>query len=848
MRTKIYINNTQIDVTDEISLSFTYNIVDVRTPENRQANYSKTITIPASKTNNELFTHIYDLGKTNISPLDTQLSSDFDPNLKTSVRVTVDEVVQFEGYCQLVKINRDGAIPLSYEVIMIGLLSNIFTDLGELELTDLDLSEYNHDYSRTNQANSWDTSIIKNGSPYVNFSGGDPTGEGYVYPLIDYGFGGFESGDIYTAHLMPAVYVKTYIDKIFEAAGYTYTSTFFDSAFFKKLIIPANKFKRQLNQDQLDNMRMYAGNDGGKNKGWATQKPVTTPYNVFGWISPDAIGYGDPNDHLYTAETIGLSNPLLGYPRYTASYYQAQIAGVYNIDIKCGPFYLDIIYNNPNGAATVTSTTGSYNLQFQLIYWDGVTENVIDTAAINYVPGALGLLPYTAGLGSVYLSYNNLTLAVGQRVYVKYRVSVDTTYIGTIDGVPSSDIPVIEEYSEITQAASTPSGTVLTDWSYFKVDAVDSVIGEDSSMLMNTLIPSGIKQRDFLGSIVRMFNLYLDIDRSDPKNYIIETRTVYYTLGTNKDWSKRIDYSKPIEVVPMGELEAIQYRYNYKADVDYYNKLYKDNNLEVYGNKIVNINNDFNKNVKNTDLIFSATPAVEYNITGIVAPAFVDFNEDGSLKQIDTNIRILYYAGLKSGDWYHWSATAGNSIARTDYPYANHIDDPVSPGVDLNWDIPNELYYTTTLYTQNNLYNRYHKKFIDEITDRDSKILIAYFNLRPLDIYQFNFYDKVFVDGHYFQVNKILDYNPLNEQTTKVELLRLKYYADFIQPTTDEGFRKGDKERPGFRYNILEGGLNEVRDLGATIPYTIAEGGLDEVRDLGATSIYNIVNGGSNTI
>jgi hypothetical protein len=300
----------------------------------------------------------------------------------------------------------------------------------------------------------------------------------------------------------------------------------------------------------------------------------------------------------------------------------------------------------------------------------------------------------------------------------------------------------------------------------------------------------------------------------------------------------------------MGELEAIQYKYNYKEDKDYYNKIYKAVNKEIYGNKVVDINNDFNTNIKNTDLIFSSTPAVEDTITLIVAPRLFDYNEDGSIKQIDTNIRLLYYAGLKAGyTWYHVSQTAGNSTTRTSYPYANHMDDVFSPTVDLNWDVPNQIYYNTTLYSLNNLYNRYHKKFIEEITDRDSKLLIAYFNLNPLDIYQFNFYDQVFVDGHYFVVNKILDYNPLAEQTTKVELLKVKYYADFIQPGSEDGFRKptGD-DKPGFRYNIVEGGLDEVRDTGATIPYTIGEGGLDEVRDIAATSIYNIVNGGNNSV
>ena len=98
------------------------------------------------------------------------------------------------------------------------------------------MSEYDHIYNKTNQTNSWATSIIKNGSTYVNFSSGNPTGEGYVYPMIDYGFGNGTSYDV--RHFYPAVYVKTIIDKIFSEAGFQYESTFFTSQFFKRLIIP----------------------------------------------------------------------------------------------------------------------------------------------------------------------------------------------------------------------------------------------------------------------------------------------------------------------------------------------------------------------------------------------------------------------------------------------------------------------------------------------------------------------------------------------------------------------------------------------------------------------------------
>jgi len=70
---------------------------------------------------------------------------------------------------------------------------------------------------------------------------------GYYYPLIDYGTystpeknPGRVKVDYDYRTFRPALFVKEYIDKMFEPTGYTYESSFFNSAFFKKLIVPGN--------------------------------------------------------------------------------------------------------------------------------------------------------------------------------------------------------------------------------------------------------------------------------------------------------------------------------------------------------------------------------------------------------------------------------------------------------------------------------------------------------------------------------------------------------------------------------------------------------------------------------
>ena len=237
---KIEINGTFLDLKEDIPLSFNYSIVDLKEPEKRKASFSKTINIPNTKTNAEQFLHSFMIN----------IDAGFDANKKTPCRVYVDGTIILDGTLQLreIVINNDEWV--EYRCAVYGQLIDLFSSIGKDLMTDLDLSEFDHAYTLANQENSWDTSIIQNGG-----SVGFALGNGYVYPLIDYGL--TSDPNLYHVNdLSPAVYVKEYIDQIFTAAGFTYSSSFFDSNYFKSLIIPFSGNRLELSNAQID-ARMF---------------------------------------------------------------------------------------------------------------------------------------------------------------------------------------------------------------------------------------------------------------------------------------------------------------------------------------------------------------------------------------------------------------------------------------------------------------------------------------------------------------------------------------------------------------------------------------------------------------
>ena len=293
---------------------------------------------------------------------------------------------------------------------------------------------------------------------------------------------------------------------------------------------------------------------------------------------------------------------------------------------------------------------------------------------------------------------------------------------------------------------------------------------------MSTAIPDKVKQRDFLTSIIKMFNLYMVPDENNLKNMIIEPRKDFYTTDI-LDWSGKLDYSQEMNLTPTAVTNKQKYIYTYKQDADYYNKKYEASWLDVYGSRNVYLENDFNKDEHKTELIFSPTPMVGQLDNSRVVSTIIDVDATLQQKTIKSNIRILYYGGMKvsSNNWIH-EAIAGN-VYWGEYPYAGHFNNPYTPTIDINFGLPREIYYDNTYgtitITNANLYETYHRKELEQLTDKDSKIFTGYFLLNPVDIANLSFRPSYFFENEYWNIHKVM-YSSSIYQPSKCEFLKLK--------------------------------------------------------------------------
>ena len=810
---EVYIEGKRLDVFEKLNFSFNYSIADIRDPKKRSTSYSKTVRCPGTQNNDEIFGQIYDLNISNaFDSTSANIEVNFNPNKKAKALVIADGVLVMEGSFQLRKIVRHNT-ELIYEAVFLGQLVNIFGILSdkmingyewdeatETNVKYIDFSDLDHYYKQANQTTSWTA----------------PYGEGYVYPMIDYGktteYHGVDLWRKYkVTDLKPALYAKEILDRIFDFAGFTYQSTFFESAFFKRLIIPCRTQSSEEStserlflaqaKDQLLNNRRYPGyglvnhtigNDSrmGESKSWAlicfdndSSAPAFDNGTLvnFGnfWVNPTPFpappqssdGWGSLDSGSYSWRV------------------NEQTAGTYNLRSK-----VTVNFNE---------WAGSYNDwddfvdEIDMLY--GLTQGESMNGKVQFWRRrANGNPPPTwevTKLAETDISFPLHNVGMGTVVGYQGEVTVDLVaeevevYDGdaifmVIDFQQSTDGTNATGYSPAMDFSIMGSGIwytlLMTTTATFYNEHISGAELVDSEWLeFNNNLPE-ISMADYLLSLINMFNLYVWPNPNKENELIIETRDDFYEGGEVKDWSHKLDYSKRVELNPLAMLTAREYIYTYSEDDDYYNERYQDSHGHPYGRSRVEVDNDFITNTDEVEVSFSPSPLVNDNPSNRLVTKIYDSDIAEGTQPTDHNVRILYYGGMLDSNpkWVHTSLFDGWNYP-LQYPYAGHLTHPLAPAQDINFGIPFELYYSanqytgTLLYTNDNLFNRYHRRGLLEATNKDSKLMVAYFVLSPLDIQKLDFRDQILIDNSYWRINKVMNYNPFDNSLTKVELIKV---------------------------------------------------------------------------
>lgn len=743
----------RLDLREDTPMPFTFDIDDIFNVSKRKAPGSKTIEFPGTHNNNLAFSQVYKLNSDSL----------FNPNLKSRVVIKNEGITVFDGDLCLDNIkwlyqNWNQWVD-SYKTQGIGRLISIIELLGNYTVKDLDFSEYDHVYDLNKIYGSWNDDIVINGSPSQPnriYSYTSPAISSYTTVTVD----GFKHPKI----TFVGIHNLNEGDEIFVPAG---TEFSFDQTIMS---VPSTT-EIILRCTQIDDFT-------GTLSGIVTQEMLEGK----GYWYP-ACDYGTVHDPLFV--TPGQNYPFESGRTYIIYDYQAP-----------DDF-------TPVGGSNVTGTVFVANATaFVLI----TNSTVVDLGLFD------GLTPKTVDPDTSFGAYSDtnkfwfyddfIPHIFIREVFQKMMEFINISY----------DLPFEDEKFWRRIIISCNQEKFIHD-----EDLVYSYT-EGDPIIMNDVLPE-IKLSEIFISVVQAYNLGVIQDNDNPERVKFVKRNTFFD-NTPINWTEKLHASRPLEMDMLNKNLPKTYHFKYSDSDDHYNETYKEefgnkvptegnpNPIDrTYGDKYLIVRSDFLKSQNVVELAFVPT-LIGYNaLTDIVNSKCYYLLDEQLTGNVDPNEGIAerrysprwMFAGLRTTN----DSPYFNLVTRTPayqgaqqlglnyYPYAGHIAniDDLYPDWDLNWDKPLGVYLDRTTspelervagtylniddedWARNCLYNKNWRRFIESVTNKNSRLVTGYFKLSILDIYNLDFSIPIRVHDYVMKLNKVIDWNVTGDGICKCEFL-----------------------------------------------------------------------------
>jgi hypothetical protein len=790
---------------DKETLELTYQINDISDISTRNGTFSKTIQVLGTGNNNKALGYAQNLNSVN-----------YDFTKKVNARLKDDDLVFLQGYLNILSYKVDISTGLAvYECAIIANIANFFNNLGSKKLTDLNLTEFEHQKSYGNITQSW--------------------GEyrPYVYPLIDYGFNwglerlngyvnntasvgttgslsqlvdGYFQNQLDMNELFPAVRVKYMFDKIISEAGYTYKSSFINDKIytntetdvdlkFKDLIMTCNntyKSAIELNkfrvvgtystpidiglnqvkapyftyQDDPNNIFDFNSTTGYLNR-YNSSAPSKFFINMVFDLEVFTDGTNNRENIVYIVPTRS-KDPRTGFtysPFDDSNYYEVEKLQVFKITYNQASLAgrancsVDTFGQANVIAFTYSYTTPSYDTTYKLR-----VETRAETHYFNQWAGP----------------YKIIDEANDEKMNIKiYNKG---------EGVSDLTLLRMEMYNEVCNEIKIPSAYLNQELNSFY----------DRPITKENEIPKDILQKDFFMSLCKMFNLYVEED-SKNKILTIEPRDTFYSNQTEVDITNNI-VDESVSVKPLILEQPKEYLFTYKESDELLNSTYQKETKEIYGQALLSNNFELLKGRKEIEVLFE--PGILSNIINsdiIITKVLDSFDSKIDIENKEYTPRILFFKMLDFPKpaffTYNYNVIYFNNQPLAKYPYAGHLDDPYTPSFDLSFYNPIKRYYDSNVSFPNTAYNgatidldlnypykhnlieAFYDKQLTIFNDPTSKLITIKCFITPNDLVKKFKFNNIFIirlgDGVVkCLLNKITGYN-ISTYTCTLELIQI---------------------------------------------------------------------------
>ena len=796
-----------LDITDhsDFPLALTFQISDFKDLTSTSGDYSKTFKLPATKNNNNLLKHLYT------------------PNVNTANQITERKTCRIIsgglytqlGLISITGVGGYGEVASSYSAVFYG--NNIIwaSAFGDAYMNTLEwgVDGENLEYNKTSIMATWqDEDCNANPNSYIVYpitSYGQYNAEGderTIQLLDDYatqggwgsqykGYYGFTNGGLSyntpepVPDWRPAVFVKNTLDKLFSSIGYKISSAFMDTAMFKKNVWLLPNFKYNNPDDRMTLLSYGNGFTGeGLIDSFTANTVGTNSYTTTEF-------FPDLNDSAGFVLNTNTDNT--GWDA-TTGIFTVQEYGEYTVNANNFGLYFNNWFNSPNSTTTVEYV--KLSIQVQTVgHSSWVDISYVQSLGFSILYGnassQTGSIPLTIAEFSQFLNK-------GDKLRLKVQVKMKTTgyVVSTVD---------FHLFGSSTPTSATTSSSANGKYT-IAIDPNNVAYGQTYN-LTDVMNPD-YKQIDFIKGIAHAYNLQMTTDESTKTVYIEPFDSFYKPYKDAIDWTGKLSRADEItdKWIENDLKRSLVFKYksdNADAIVKTRGKTYFDDVEDEYPYRET-LPDTFEKgdstfenpffagtyNAKDTNT--TANPNVDTAYSACLWTGNHSPNDSGRTnKGFDFLPRLLYWNKYSPATSQYndkravvqtWSfatnfitadATANPThILSTIYPQATMInrDSTTSPILSYGNVLVRDYDDATGVYTAyqsgKGLYDTYYRNMV-EMLKRSPRLRTVSLDLKVTDIINLDFRKLVYIDGVYWRINRVVDYMPNNNSTTKVELI-----------------------------------------------------------------------------
>lgn len=643
------------------------------------------------------------------------------------------------------------------------------------------------------------------GSTYIGYHGFTNSGLSYATPLP-------------SPDWRPAIFIKDTLEKIFAKAGdgYKINSTFMETDMFKKLVWLLPNFKYNNPEERYSQYSAEATFDTSVAlTEFELEKPFTNTNAMYWQYDSHNVDFGTINtnftlssdtadtDITYVGGAEGFQIAEYGYYNLKASGFSAQLSNLLQdggipdsqvlLSLRTTEFFIDRIRFKLQ-----VKTAGHSSWNDIDISEDTTMQYFIGSP--NAVPGGGHLIDATNSYDwdvSGGINLEDYWLNKNDRVRISFEAKFHP-HVGTT--LPSFD------------NEGDWSFDVIPTISEFDIEINTNRVEYGQTYDLEEVINTDYKQIDFIKGVSHAFNLQITTNENTRVVHIEPFDTFYKDYAQAIDWTYKLDRSKQIEDKWIKSDLKRDVVFKYKSDN-------KDKKVEARGEQYFNGIKDeypyqetlprtfekgeskyenpffagtYNAKDKDTlngysslDTAYSACLWIEDVSANNFArpdkgfeflPRLLYWNKY-SPAGADTGTPKRAYAQTWSNDFITMVAEPVYAPPSSNiYPQATSInrDSISSPILSYgnatikNYDDATGLYASSV--AGKGLFETYYKTMFEMLKSKP-RLRTVYIDLKVKDIVVLDFTKLVYIDGVYWRINKVVDYQPNKNQPTKVELI-----------------------------------------------------------------------------